>query len=205
MFALQILSALLLLLNKFYVYKKKTVGWVFGIWGTIVISIYFYLQMVLQDRGNLWIMIVYDGALLFLMIYGYLVSVTAKSKNVRLNEHLKKWNLRFKITISSLTITVCLFMLIQAITANLVVVQFLSAVGGLLGTLLLAFNTRVANIIGWMTYLVTHGIVTCLMMETGSPFIAFCQVVSAVIAILGIVNEFKKSKHEVILTTAKSI
>lgn len=201
MLALQVLSALLLLLNKFYVYRKKTVGWIFGIFGTVAITIYFYLQMILENRGNLWIMIVYDVALLFLMIYGYLVSSSAKNKDVRLNDFLKKWNLRFKITISALTTAVCLFMLVQALTANLVVIQFLSAVGGLLGTLLLAFNTRATNIIGWITYLITHGIVTYLMMETGSPFIALCQIFSAIVAILGIRNELRKRKTEVLLPT----
>lgn len=190
MLLLQVTSALLLLLNKFYVFKKKTIGWTFGIWGTVAITIYFYLQMVLQDKGNLWIMVVYDCALLILMVYGYLLSSSAH--NFGLSEVLKKWNLLFKIGVAAITITICLVLLFQALTANLIIIQFLSAAGGLIGTLLLAFNTKGTNTIGWIFYAMTHCLVTYLMFETGSPFIAICQIFSAIVAILGLINELRK-------------
>lgn len=190
MILLQIISALLLLLNKYYVFKKKTIGWTFGILGTVAITIYFYLQMIWEDKGNLWILVVYDCALLVLMIYGYLLSSTAH--NFGLSKVLKKWNLVFKIGVAAITITICLVLLFQALTANLIVIQFLSAIGGLIGTLLLAFNNKGTNILGWILYAVTHCIVTYLMWETGSPFIAICQIFSAIIAILGLKNELRK-------------
>jgi hypothetical protein len=189
MLALQILSAILLLLNKYFVFKRKTIGWTFGIWGTIAITIYFYLQMILEDQGNLWIMIVYDVAIIFLMIYGYLVSVS--DNNTHLAEIFKKHSLLFKVVIVSITFIVCLGLLVQAINANLVIIQFLSAVGGLAGTLLLAFNKRISSITGWVFYFFTHLIVVYLMLETGSPWIAICQVLSAIISIAG----FKKELH----------
>ncbi len=195
MLVLQILSALLLLLNKFYVYKKKTIGWTFGIWGTVSITIYFYLQMVLQHKLNLWIMVVYDIALLFLMIYGYLVS--SSFHNSFLSEKLKRWDLLFKSLVVSITGLVCLVLMIKAINAELVIVQFLSAVGGLIGTLLLAFHRKSLNKAGWVTYFLTHVLVTYLMFETGSPFIAICQILSAVVALLGLRNELR-SKMEAI-------
>ncbi|HRH30980.1 MAG TPA: nicotinamide mononucleotide transporter [Candidatus Paceibacterota bacterium] len=190
MLALQIISALLLLLNKYYVRKKKTIGWSLGIWGTVSITIYFYLQMVLQNKGNLWIMIVYDIALICLMIYGYLLS---SSKNNKLSNLLRKWNVVFKFVVSFVTIVVCVFLLIQAVSANLIVIQFLSAIGGLVGTLLLAFNTKSTNKIGWVVYFFTHLIVVYLMIETDSVFIAICQVFSAWVAVLGFRDELKKS------------
>ncbi|MCE9585527.1 nicotinamide mononucleotide transporter [Candidatus Nomurabacteria bacterium] len=188
MLALQIISALLLLLNKYFVFKKKTIGWSLGILGTITITIYFYLQMVLEDRGNLWIMVVYDVALIFIMIYGYLVSSSVKKHN--LNKVLKKWNLIFKIVIFTITTVVCIFFLIQAINENLVLIQFFSVLGGLVGTIFLALNKKTVNIIGWISYLFTHLLVTYLMIETGSPFIAICQIFSAAVAFAGMRNEF---------------
>ncbi len=202
MLLLQIISALLLLLNKFYVFKQKTIGWTFGIWGTVAITIYFYLQMILQNIGNLWIMIVYDIALLFLMIYGYLVSSSIKNKH--LYGVLKKWNLVFKISVISVTSITCFILLIQAVTAKLVLVQFFSVLGGLLGTLLLAFNTRATNKTGWVTYFFTHCLVTYLMFETNSPFIAACQIFSAIVAVFGLRNELRKEQiQKTSLTTAK--
>jgi hypothetical protein len=191
MLVLQIISALLLLLNKFYVFKKKTIGWTFGIWGTVAIIIYFYLQMVLQNKGNLWIMVVYDCALLLLMVYGYLLS--SGTNNFGLRKILSRWDLPFKFGIVTITTVVCIFLLSQALTANLIVLQFLCAAGGLIGTLLLAFNTKGTNTVGWIFYTVTHCLVTYLMWETGSPFIAICQIFSAVVAILGLRNELRKT------------
>lgn len=189
---LQILSALLLLLNKIFVRRKKTIGWVFGIWGTVAITIYFYLQMKLGLQENLWIMVVYDISLIFLMIYGYIVSSSHTSEKRK--QLIKKWNVHFKITVVSITIIVCAYFLYSAITAQLVFIQFLSAVGGLAGTLLLAFNRPSTNMIGWVFYFITHSIVTYLMFETGSPAIALCQIFSAWVALLGFIDEVRETK-----------
>ena len=74
MLTLQIVSALLLFLNKYFIRRKKAIGWIYGIIGAIVITIYFYLQMVWQHKANLWIMVVLDIALVILMSYGYIVA-----------------------------------------------------------------------------------------------------------------------------------
>lgn len=192
MIALQIISALLLLLNKIFVFKKKTIGWTFGIFGTIVISIYFYLQMVLEHKPDLWIMIVYDCALLVLMVYGYIVNHS--NHQIKFKKTLVRYGVAFKVVVVSITTFVCLFLLAKAAGADktLKVVQFLSAVFGLIGTLLLAFNTKISNCFGWVSYFFAHCFVTYLMLQTDSPFIAFCQVISAGVSYFGIKNELKK-------------
>jgi hypothetical protein len=186
MLLLQIASALLLLFNKWFVFQKKTIGWTFGMWGAVIISVYFYFQMILESKLNLWIMIIYDVALFCVMAYGYLLS---HSKNkIHLREFLQKYGLRIKIGIVSFTIIVCGYLFSQ-ISADFVLEQFLSALGGMFGTLFLAFNKRFTNKIGWVVYFFTHLIVTDLMIKTNSPFIAACQVASAFVSILGLVRE----------------
>jgi hypothetical protein len=148
MLILQILSALLLFLNKFYVRRKKAIGWVYGILGAIVVTVYFYLQMVLQHQSNLWIMVVMDIALVILMTYGYIVNRSKKGD--RFKDLLKKWNVLFKTIVIIVTILVCGLFLVEAISSSLVILQFVFAVGSLSGTLLLAFDKRLTNIIGWV-------------------------------------------------------
>ncbi len=188
MLLLQVASALLLLFNKWFVYKKKPIGWVLGMWGTLAISLYFYFQMIFEDKLNLWIMIVYDIALFCVMAYGYVISHSVKK--VHLNKFLQKYGLPFKVGIVSFTITVCTYLFLQ-ISADFVVEQFLSALGGMCGTLLLAFNKRLTNKIGWIFYFFTHLVVTCLMLKTNSPFIAVCQILSAIVSVLGLIREMK--------------
>lgn len=190
MLVLEVVSALLLLLNKIFVRKKKTIGWVFGILGTIMVTLFFYLQMVWEHKGNLWIMVVYDIALFFLMVYGYLVSSSVK--NPPREAFLKKWNVVFKLIVVSITTLVCLIFLIQAITANLVFVQFFGALGGLVGTLLLAFHKSLTNKIGWICYLFAHLFVTYLMFKNDSVFFAICQIISAGISVLALRDEIGK-------------
>lgn len=192
MLLLQVLSALLLLLNKFFVFQKKTIGWILGMFGTVAITIYFYIQMTFEHKGNFWIMIVYDIALFFLMMFGYIISLS--KANVILNNKLKKWNVPFKVVTVTITICVCFFLLLQALTANLVMIQFLSSFGGLMGTLFLAFNTRKTNQIGWVFYCITHCIVTYLFFKTDSPFLAVCQIASAIISVFGLHNEISNKK-----------
>lgn len=188
MLLLQVASALLLLFNKWFVYKQKPIGWVLGMWGTLAISLYFYFQMIFEDKLNLWIMIVYDIALFCVMAYGYLISHSVKKVHFR--KLLQKYGLSFKIGIVSFTIVICTYLFLQ-ISANFVVEQFLSALGGMIGTLLLAFNKRLTNKIGWVFYFFTHLVVTYLMLQTNSEFIAVCQVLSAGVSILGLRREMK--------------
>ncbi|MFA7315724.1 MAG: nicotinamide mononucleotide transporter [Candidatus Paceibacterota bacterium] len=189
MVVIQFLAALLLFLNKFYVRRKKAIGWIYGIIGAAVITLYFYLQMVLQHKANLWIMVVLDIALIVLMTYGYLI---ARSKEGdRLKGFLKEWNVLFKGIVLVITIFVCSLFLIEAIASTLVLTQFLFAVGSLFGTLLLAFNKKVTNIIGWVLYFVAHVILTYTMFKTDSPILAVFQILSALIAIDGISKELK--------------
>jgi len=190
MLVLQLLSALLLFLNKFYVRRKKAIGWIYGIIGAAVITLYFYLQMVLQHKANFWIMVVLNIALVVLMTYGYLI---ARSKEGdRLKSLLKKWNVLFKGIVLVITVSVCSLFLIEALTSTLVLTQFLFAVGSLFGTLLLAFDKRITNSIGWGLYFVAHVILTYTMFKTDSPILAVFQILSALIAIEGIYKEFKK-------------
>jgi hypothetical protein len=192
MLLLQILSALLLLLNKFFVFQKKTIGWILGMFGTIAITIYFYIQMTFENKGNFWIMIVYDIALFFLMAFGYIIALS--KNNAVINSLLQKWSVPFKVITVTITVGVCSFLLLQALTANLVIIQFLSSVGGLMGTLFLAFNTRTTNQVGWVFYCFTHCIVTYLFFKTDSPFLAVCQIGSAIISVFGLYNEVSNKK-----------
>ncbi|MCU0660292.1 MAG: nicotinamide mononucleotide transporter [Candidatus Pacebacteria bacterium] len=190
MLVLQIFSALLLFLNKYYVRKKKAIGWFYGIIGAAVITLYFYLQMKLQHKANLWIMVVLDVALVVLMTYGYLIA-RAKDGN-RIKDLLKKWNVLFTAIVLIVTVFVCVLLLVQVITAQLVVIQFIFAVTSLFGTLFLAFDKKASNIIGWILYLIGHSVCTYLMFKTDSPIIAVFQILSALVAIDGIVREAKK-------------
>ncbi len=190
MLILQILSALLLFLNKFYVRRKKAIGWIYGILGAIVITVYFYLQMVLQHKANLWIMVVMDIALVILMTYGYLVNRSEKGD--KLKDLLKKWNVLFKTIVIIVTIVVCGLFLIEAISSDLVILQFVFAVGSLFGTLLLAFNKKSTNIIGWVLYVIAHTVIAYVMFKTSSPILAIFQILSIFIAIEGIYKEMKK-------------
>lgn len=190
MLVLQIFSALLLFLNKFFVRRKKPIGWIFGILGAIVITIYFYLQMVLQNKPSLWIMIVLDVALVFLMSYGYMIA--SSKENSSIQKLLKEWNILFKSFVVTITIFVCSLFLIKAIASPLVVTQFIFAVGSMFGTLLLAFDRRVTNIIGWYLYFMAHVVLTYTMFETDSPILAVFQILSALIAIEGVYKEIKK-------------
>lgn len=190
MLVLQILSALLLFLNKYYVRQKKAIGWVYGILGAIIITFYFYLQMVWQHKANLWIMVVLDIALVILMSYGYLIAVA--NEGDRIKDLLKRWNVLFKSVVIILTIFVCSLFLIEAIASNLVIIQFIFAVGSMFGTLLLAFDKKVTNIFGWILYIIAHAVCTYLMFKTDSPIIAIFQILSILVAFDGINKELKK-------------
>lgn len=191
MLQLEIISALLLLLNKIFLRtRNKIIGWMFGICGSIAVTLFFYLQMVLEHKGDLWIMVVYDFALFFLMVYGCLVSFSVT--NPRRGNFLKKWNLVFKSIVVSITTIVCFLLLIQALTADLIFVQFLGALCGLLGTLLLAFNKNLTNKIGWVCYVFMNLFVAYLMFKKNSPFFMVCQIISAGISFLGLKDELQK-------------
>ncbi len=190
MVVLQLVSALLLFLNKFYVRRKKAIGWIYGILGAAVITLYFYLQMVLQHKANLWIMVVLDIALVVLMTYGYLIARSKDGGNVK--NLLKKWNVLFKTFVLIITIFVCSLFLIEALTSILVLTQFIFALCSLFGTLLLAFDKKVTNVIGWCLYFIAHIILTYTMFKTDSPILAIFQILSVVIAIEGIFKELKK-------------
>lgn len=189
MLTLQILSALFLFLNKYYIRKKNPIGWIHGIIGAIVITVYFYLQIIYEHK-NLWIMIVLDVALVVLMTYGYLLN--RSNQNEHLKSIFKKWNITFKVIVLIITISVCSLFLIEAITSGLVMMQFFFSVGSLFGTLLLAFDKKVSNIIGWLLYVMAHAIITYVMFKTGSPIIAIFQILSIFVAVDGIIKEIKK-------------
>ena len=130
---LQIISAILLLLNKIFLIKSpKWLGWVCGILGVIFINI-FYFRIIAEQKSNLWIMIVSNSALIFLMFYGLLV-VLIKGKKI-LENLLEKYNIFFKIVVISITFIICIFLFIKLIKAELVIVQFIYSASVLFGTL----------------------------------------------------------------------
>lgn len=190
MLLLQIISALLLLLNKYFVLKDKAIGWIYGALGAAVITVYFYLQMVFEHKSHLWIMVVLDIALIVNMMYGYFMATSIEGSQTQC--FLKKWNVPIKAVVLVVSVSVCLMFLMRAFSAQLVMNQFLFAIASLFGTLLLAFRKKVTTIIGWSLYLIGHCIITEVMLKTGSPIIAVFQIVSAGIAIWAIRRELKK-------------
>lgn len=189
MLILQIISATLLLLNKFYVQKKNVIGWAYGILGTIAIALYFYFQMIVQHKTNLWIMVMFNIVLVPLMSYGYFVARTKKDSLWA--KRLRKYNVPFKFLVMVITISVCSVFLVKAIVSQLIILQFIFACTLLFGTLLLAFDTNLTNIAGWILYFIGPCILTYVMIKTDSYIIAILQVMSAGIAIKGIYNETK--------------
>ena len=175
------ISAILLLLNKYFVFKGKRIGWVFGMIGALLVNVYFYLEMVEKSKYNLWIMIVYDFALFVLMLYGYIVSSESYLKEV-----LKKWNFRLKLGVSFFTLSICVFLLFKTLQADMIVIQFISALCGLVGTLLIAIGTRVSTVLGWLSYLVAHLSVTYLTWKMGDFVFATCQIASAIISVIAL-------------------
>ena len=190
MLILQIVSALLLLLNKIFVYLDKAIGWIFGALGAFVINFYFYFQMTREHKQNLSLMFVLDIALIILMMYGYLVARSETGE--KLKEFLKKWNILFKTIVTIITISVCTLFLIETVASKLMIVQFVFAIGSLFGTLFRAFNKKIPNIIGWVLYLVAHMTCIYIMLKTDSPYMAIAQGVSSIVAVLGIRDELKK-------------
>ena len=176
MLALQSLSALLLHLNKIFVFRKKSIGWIFGMIGAVVITIYLYLQMKYAHAPDFWITIVYDCALFVLMTYGYLVFPSANKGKLR--AVLQRWNLPFKIIVSVFTSAICVYILITGVRSSLQNTQFLSTIFGLIGTLLLAFNTKRSNIAGWICYLLAHSLVMYFTFPLGFYAIAVSQIAS---------------------------
>ncbi len=190
MLTLQIISALLLLLNKYYLRKNNSIGWIYGIFGATIVNIYFYLQMVLENKSSLWILIIFDFALIILMVYGYLVAKTNSYKN--LQAFFKRFGLLFKIVVVILSISVSAFLFVQSSRSALIFSQFVFASTALFGTLLLAFGKRKTNIIGWFLYFISHTLCIDLMIKIDSYVIAVFQVLSALIAIDSMYREYKK-------------
>lgn len=187
----EIFSASLLLLNKlFLVWYSKVLGWICGIIGIISLSLFLYLQMVLEHKTNLWIMIVSNLSSSILMFYGLLI-VLASNKSL-LKVKLEEWNLVLKFIVITLTIIVCVFLLIKVITADLVVIQFILSTTSLLGTLSLAFNRKTTNIIGWVLYAITNILSAYVMFKINSPIVFWGQILSIPFAGYGIILESKK-------------
>lgn len=159
--------------------------------GAVVIIIYFYLQMKYAHAPDFWIMIVYDCALFVLMLYGYLI-VSHSTHTEKLRSVLQKWNLPFKIIVSVFTSVICTYILVTGVHSSLQNAQFLSAIFGLIGTLLLAFNTKRSNIAGWICYLLAHSMVTYFTFQTGFYVIAVSQILSGVVSFFGIKNELRR-------------
>lgn len=194
MLLLEIISSLLLLFNKYFVFLKKPFGWLLGIFGLLGTVFYFYLRMKHEGKDDLWIMEVHNSTLVIIMIYGYLIATA--HRNPRTFHFLKKWNVRFKAMLSVIAVGICTYLLIEAVSSGFLYMQFLTMVLGLAATLLVAFDTNKSNLIGWLVYLGAHIASTQVMFQADTPYLAVGQMLSGVVAILGFLNELKKSKTE---------
>ncbi len=189
-FSFEFATALLLLINKFYLLKKNPVGWIFGIAGSICMIVYFNLLM-FEQMKDLSILVVNGIAMLILMFYGCLI---AYSKKPNYKKVLEKYGYIFKVTVVSITITVCLLLLIGALNEHLIFIQFFSVSFALIGTLLMAIGTKKTLPVGWFLYIVTHILSIYFMLSLGAWLIIANQTISLCIAILGLKNEIRKSK-----------
>lgn len=190
LFALELLASTLLFTNKIYVRKGYPVGWLLGIAGTAIMDVYFFLLM--QETGlDLWIAFIYQIALAILMLFGYLVALQETSSNQLLRRRIQTISLPFKSFVVFLTISFAAYLLYSTFGKRLVWEQFWMTFFGMLAFLLLAFRKRITNILGWIVILFAHGSAIALMAPAGGYVVCFFQLISSVIAVQGIVQEFR--------------
>jgi hypothetical protein len=190
LFSLELLASILLFTNKIYVRKGRPLGWLLGIAGTSVMDVYFILLM--QKTGlDLWIAFIYQIALAILMLFGYLVALQETSTNQLLRRRIQTISLPFKSFVVFLTISFAAYLLYSTFGKPLVWEQFWMTFFGMLAFLLLAFRKRLTNILGWAVILLAHISAIALMLPAGGYVVCFFQMISSIIAIQGIIQEFK--------------
>jgi hypothetical protein len=187
---LEIVVGTVLLLNKIFVFFKRPIGWVFGMMGMPLAVTYLYFNMTRVNWGSIDMMIISHITLFVLMTYGYMIY--SKETDERIRRVLKRWDRIFKVVVVSITIIVTYNLLLDGISKNFVLIQFMVGATGLVGTLLLAFNTNIFNIFGWLFYVLCHSISTVLMYQTDSDFIAIGQALSALVAFAGLIQQIVK-------------
>ena len=197
MIVFEIFCAILLLFNKIFLFsrkaKKKTIGWIFGIVGVFFTAIYFYRRIQIEHEPKFWVSVIYNIAAFFIMGYGYLVSTSLNKK--KLHDFLERYDIFFKVTIVLIALGISVYLVYEAIQANLVILQFCSSIGGFAGTLLLALHRKKTNKIGWVCYFFTHLNSMYLMYIVHSRYYAIGQVISAVISVFAFLREFEPGKE----------
>ena len=91
-----------------------------------------------------------------------------------------------------LSIGISAFLFIQSSRSTLMFSQFVFASSTLFGALLLAFDKKKTNIIGWLLYFISHVLCVDLMIKTDSYVIALFQILSALIAMNSMYLEYKR-------------
>ncbi len=220
MIELQIISSILLLLQKIFMILKEDIiskssflkkltsilpinawAWIVGIFGIIALSACLYLQTIIENRSDLWIMVFSNSASAPIMCYALLVVLAKEGSSWK--GFLEKWNITFKIIMIILTISVCIMLFIRAFTVDLdvlsvkqrvsLILQLALSATSLLGTLFLAFNKRKSSMTGWGLYAVTHVMSATVMFMVGSPILGVCQIASIPFAYIGIMQQRERS------------
>ena len=165
---LEISVALIFFINKLLVLVKIKSGWLVGAIGAILATLYLYLL-------GLYVYTILEIGLIVLMAYGFFV----KEKNPTIEK-----------SINMLIFIILLIFTYFAIHGDLVIAQFISSVGMLLGTYFLIHKKPV---LGWIGYLVGHSICAYLGYQKHQTFFADFQIASALVSIIALaLNEKTK-------------
>ena len=177
---IQFVGGLILFLNKVLLWKKNRIGWILGIIGISIFSWPTY-------QKELWIILVYNGGLAVLMMYGF--ALTTNLKNL-ISEFAQ---LLLRFILSFMTIGLCFYLFFKVENSpNFNGYQLAQSITGLTGSLLLAFNTKKTNIAGWISNIVSHFISTYVMYSKDLDIMAFFQIISIIIAFKGIKSELNQ-------------
>ncbi len=201
---LQTVSGILALYNKIlinnWIYEKyspflkrnlpknlttKSFGWMSGILAVILTTIYFFTK-----NQDFKVMIVYNYALITLLFYGYIIVKVEESQDLKKQKILRYWEMKLKVIVITLTIITCLWILTREESNPVRIIQFYATVFGLTGTLLLSLKK---NVIGWILYFITHLLSAYAMIKNDSLIICVFQIISAIVAIFGILHKENKN------------
>ncbi|MEO8766142.1 MAG: nicotinamide mononucleotide transporter [Ginsengibacter sp.] len=166
----QILSGVFGFANKLFLYLGKRSGWMLGFLAGIFFVIYFFLI-------GFTVYAVVQIGFSFLMLYGYF-SHQAISKNARIVA---------TVVLSLIAIWITFITFKGGFT-------LLEAISALLASWATYFLASKSNRNGWSTYLVAHLILIYLTAAKQQYIAAVFQGLSAVVSVMGIMKESKKTR-----------
>ena len=180
MYILQLTGAIALLANKHLIYKGKEIsGWALGLIGLLALLPY-------NIERQFWVTVVYHISSSVLMAYGLMMK-TALGEQI--SENRKR---RAKICLIIFSLLTCTYFCIEVGSPKFVGLQFWQSFTGLIGTLLLVFESPKSKTAGWILYIPSHIFCIAYVAQSNGMTIALFQALSIPYAILGILKELKK-------------